>query len=264
MVVGAYGTLIGAGGGFVLVPVLLLAYPRESPVTITTVSLAVVCANAASGSLAYARMQRIDYPTGRLFALATIPGAVIGVFATGLFTRGPFDALFGALLLALALWLVVRPQAAAGPVREGSSLTKRTLTDAEGTTYTYAYNRWLGFGLSGVVGFLSSLLGIGGGIIHVPAMVQLLSIPPHVATATSHFVLVMTSGVGSIVHAGRGDFHAVIGETIALAIGVVPGAQLGALLSNHLRGPLILRLLALALAVVGLRLLLPNLPIGSL
>ena len=86
--VGAYGTLIGAGGGFVLVPLLLLLYPNESPLTITTISLAVVCANAVSGSVAYARLKRIDYQTGRLFALATIPGAVIGVFATGLFSRG--------------------------------------------------------------------------------------------------------------------------------------------------------------------------------
>jgi uncharacterized membrane protein YfcA len=253
--------LIGAGGGFVLVPALLLAYPRESPVSITTVSLAVVCANAVSGSLAYARMKRIDFPTGRLFALATIPGAVVGVFATGLFSRGPFDLLFGLLLIVLALWLVVRPGTEPGPAREGLGLVKRTVVDAEGTTYTYAYNRWLGLGLSGVVGFLSSLLGIGGGIIHVPAMVQLLNIPPHVATATSHFVLAMTSGVGSAVHAGRGDFQGVAGQTVALAVGVVPGAQLGAVLSHRLLGPLIIRLLSLALALVGARLLLLGLPV---
>ncbi len=254
--VGAYGTLIGAGGGFVLVPALLLLYPHESPLTITTISLAVVCANAVSGSLAYARMRRIDYQTGRLFALATIPGAVIGVFATGLFSRGPFDKLLGALLILIALWLVLRPQTEARPAGSTSGLTQRTLVDATGTTYTYTYNRWLGLGLSGAVGFLSSLLGIGGGIIHVPAMVQLLGIPPHVATATSHFILAMTSGAGSLVHAARGDFHGVVGQTVALAIGVIPGAQAGAALSNRLKGPRIIRLLALALGLVGLRLLL--------
>ena len=133
--VGAYGTLIGAGGGFVLVPLLLLLYPSESPVTITTISLAVVCANAVSGSVAYARLKRIDYQTGRLFALATIPGAVIGVFATALFSRGPFDKLLGALLVVLALWLVFRPAAEAQPARSTSGLTQRTLVDATGTTY---------------------------------------------------------------------------------------------------------------------------------
>jgi uncharacterized membrane protein YfcA len=253
--VGAYGTLIGAGGGFVLVPALLLLYPHESPLTITAISLAVVCANAISGSVAYARLKRIDYQTGRLFALATIPGAVIGVFATGLFSRGPFDQLLGALLILLALGLVLRPQTETQPARSKSGLTTCTLVDSTGTTYTYAYDRWLGLGLSAAVGFLSSLLGIGGGIIHVPAMVQLLDIPPHVATATSHFVLAFSSGAGSTVHAARGDFHSVLGQTIALAIGAIPGAQAGAMLSSRVKGPRIIRLLALALGLVGARLL---------
>ncbi len=256
--VGAYGTLIGAGGGFVLVPVLLLLYPHLAPTTITSISLAVVCANAASGSAAYARMKRIDFATGRLFALATIPGAVVGVFANGLFSRGPFDKLLGALLVLLSVGLVARPGASTGalPERAARGHVTRTVVDASGTTYTYTYNRWLGLGLSGVVGFLSSLLGIGGGIIHVPAMVQLLDIPPHVATATSHFVLAMTSGAGSAVHLARGDFAGVAARTIALAVGVVPGAQAGAVLSGRIRGAWIMRLLALALAAVGLRLLL--------
>ena len=60
LVVGAYGTLVGAGGGFVLVPVLLLLYPDERPVDITAISLAVVFFNASSGSIAYARLRRID------------------------------------------------------------------------------------------------------------------------------------------------------------------------------------------------------------
>jgi uncharacterized membrane protein YfcA len=71
---GAFGTLIGAGGGFVLVPVLLFLYPDEDPATITSISLAVVFFNALSGSLAYARQKRIDYRTGLAFAAAASRG----------------------------------------------------------------------------------------------------------------------------------------------------------------------------------------------
>src|SRR5499427_7857457 len=78
VLIGAFGTLIGAGGGFVLTPMLLLVYPHESPEIITSISLAVVFFNAFSGSVAYARMQRIDYKSGVLLALATLPGPVIG------------------------------------------------------------------------------------------------------------------------------------------------------------------------------------------
>ncbi len=77
-----YGTLIGAGGGFVLMPMLLLLHPDESPAKLTAISLAVVFFNALSGSVSYAMMRRIDYKSGLMFAAATIPGAIIGALNT--------------------------------------------------------------------------------------------------------------------------------------------------------------------------------------
>src|SRR5262249_42707799 len=75
VVVGAFGTLIGAGGGFILVPVLMLIYPHESAQTVTCITLAVVFFNALSGSIAYARMGRIDYRSAILFCWTMIPAA---------------------------------------------------------------------------------------------------------------------------------------------------------------------------------------------
>jgi len=76
LAIGAFGTLIGAGGGFILVPILLIVYPNENTELITSISLAVVFFNALSGSVAYARMKRIDYKSGIIFAVATIPGGI--------------------------------------------------------------------------------------------------------------------------------------------------------------------------------------------
>ena len=95
VVVGTFGTLVGAGGGFVLVPVLLLLYPERNPQTITSMSLLVVCANAASGSLAYARQKRIDYRSGWWFVLGTFPGAIAGAIVVGYIPRRTFDATAG-------------------------------------------------------------------------------------------------------------------------------------------------------------------------
>ena len=67
--------------------------------------------------------------------------------------------------------------------------TVRELVDADGARYRYAYNPVVGIVLSIFVGFISSLLGVGGGFIHVPALSRLLNFPVHIATATSHFVL---------------------------------------------------------------------------
>jgi hypothetical protein len=108
-VVGAYGTLIGAGGGFVLMPVLLLVYPGQSPESLAAVSLAVVFFNAASGSVAYGRMRRIDYKSGLIFAAASIPGAVLGAMTTGLVPRRAFDAGLGGLMVLVSVFLLWRP-----------------------------------------------------------------------------------------------------------------------------------------------------------
>jgi uncharacterized protein len=100
--VDGYGTLVGAGGGFVLAPALLLLYPGEAPETITSISLAVVFSNALSGTLAYAKSNRIDYRYGIIFSLATAPGAILGALATTGMSRGKFDLSFGAGALGLS------------------------------------------------------------------------------------------------------------------------------------------------------------------
>jgi uncharacterized membrane protein YfcA len=255
--VGAFGTLVGAGGGFVLTPVLLLLYPRDSPATITAISLVVVFFNALSGSAAYARLRRIDYRSGVAFSLATVPGAIAGALVVAAAPRALFDVLMAVLLGGLAVWLLI----GGGPAAKAATLGighRRVLTDREGTIYRYSVPLLRGVAFSLVVGFVSSFLGIGGGIIHVPLMIGALGFPVHVATATSHFVLANMSAVGTVTHVLVGDFANGIGihRAVALSIGVVAGAQGGAALSQRAHGLIIQRLLAAALAVLAVRLLL--------
>jgi uncharacterized protein len=256
-VVGACGTLIGAGGGFLLVPALLLLHPEADATTVTATSLAVVLANAISGSIAYARAKKIDYAVGAVFAAATLPGAIAGVFLVKLVARGWFDIAFGVALLALAgLSLRPPPTTATPRAIAGGRLWERRVVDGAGEAHEYRFDVRLGITISVVVGLLASLLGIGGGIIHVPALVLLLAFPVHVATATSHFTLVFTALVATLVHVVEGDLSApaVRLELLALIAGVVPGAQLGARWAKSARGTWILRLLAGALALVAVRL----------
>jgi len=256
VLIGTFGTLIGAGGGFLLTPVLLLAYPAESPEILTSISLAVVCFNAVSGSVAYARMRRIDYRSGVLFAVATVPGAVVGALTTRAIPRRTFDLLFGLCMILAALFLLVRQRHAAPARPAKPHQVHRTLRDAAGIPYTFSYNPVLGVTLSVAVGYFSSLLGIGGGIIHVPAMAYVLHFPVHIATATSHFTLAVMALAGTLVHIATGTFHHGIRRTIVLALGVLVGAQVGARLSHVIHGTWILRSLAVALGAVGVRILL--------
>lgn len=255
--IGAYGTLIGAGGGFILVPLLLVLYPKESPQVITSISLAVVFFNALSGSVAYAGMRRIDYKSGLLFSIATIPGAILGALTTGYMPRRAFDLVLGLLMVAASAFLIVRPKKKppAGTTEPHPGLL-RILADADGTTHTFSYKPSVGVGLSLAIGYVSSLLGIGGGVIHVPALVHLLNFPVHIATATSHFVLMIMALTGTLVHVATGAFERGVRRTILLAMGVLLGAQLGALLSTRVRGAWIIRGLAVGLGFLGIRIML--------
>lgn len=253
--VGALGTLVGAGGGFILVPVLLFVYPNDPPAVITTISLAVVFLNALSGSLAYARQGRIDYRSGLLFAAAAVPGAVLGAWAVRFLSRGLFNLVFGVLLLAIALIVALRPVPHSHERKHRPGEWARTLVDRVGYRYRWSYRVEVGTALSVLVGFISSVLGIGGGIIHVPVLVMLLSFPIHIATATSHFVLAITAFAGTLTHVLTGEFAAAWSRTVLIGVGALAGAQLGAALAPRARPAVITRTLALGLALVGVRLL---------
>jgi Predicted permeases len=253
--VGAFGTLIGAGGGFILVPILLLLYPDKSPDTITSISLAVVFFNALSGSFAYSRMKRIDYKSGIIFAIATLPGSILGSVITSYVPRQLFNGIFGVLLVIISVFLILRTkdEKAENRLVVKNGYITRTVVDIEGIEHTFSYNPVTGIVVSIFVGFMSSFLGIGGGIIHVPVLVNILNYPVHIATATSHFVLAVMSLSGTMVHIVNGVLQSSFIQTAALSIGVLFGAQLGATLSKKIHGVAIIRSLAVALAIVGVR-----------
>lgn len=220
-------------------------------------SLLVVFFNASSGSLAYARYGRIDYYSGAWFAVGTLPGAVLGAIVVGYISRRAFDALFAAALVSLAVFLFFRTRAQA--IREpvtGRGVVTRVMPDRRGHQFVYSYRLWQGVAISSVVGFASSLLGIGGGVVHVPVMATVLHFPVHIAAATSHFVLAFMAGEGTAVHIFTGtlEWDRSLAQALLLAAGAVPGAQLGAMASHRLHGDTIIRALAAALALVGLRL----------
>ena len=253
--VGGFGTLVGVGGGFLVVPILLLVYKLPPPVAAAT-SLVVVFLNAASGTVSYLRAKRVDLKTGMVLATATVPGALVGPFLATRIPDRAFRIAFGVLMLCMAAFLYLRPErrsSAAGPIAHDWWHVHRHFTDAAGDSFDYAYNLPLALGISLVVGVLSSLLGIGGGIIHVPAMIHVMSFPVHVATATSHFVLAITSLVGVIGYQSRGLIDWPVAAPIG--VGVLVGAQAGAALSRRTHGTRIVRLLTVAVVVLAVRLL---------
>ena len=253
--IGVIGTLIGAGGGFLIVPLLVLIEPSWSTDQVTAFSLAVVTANATVGALSYWRQCRVDPFTFPLYTLAAVPGSILGALATAYISRALFDPIFGCVLIVVAAWLFWKP----GSSEEGgrTACVRAHSGRPRRRALRVVVRSAVGFAGSVLVGFFSSLLGIGGGIIHVPLLATVLGFPAHVATATSHAVLAVTAGLATVVHIARGDFRTTWPLVLAACTGAVAGAPLGARLAVHVRGAVILRILAAALAFVGLRLCYP-------
>jgi uncharacterized membrane protein YfcA len=231
------GSITGAGGGFLLVPVLLLLYPDEPVGIVTSISLAVVAINAASGAVVFARLRLIDYRAGLTLAAAGIPASILGVWATRFLPRGIFDAAFGLLLAGFGVYLLLRSRRLDRGSTPPAGLTTRLIATLGSTT-----------------GLLSGLLGIGGGFILAPMLIQVLAYPVVVATATSQFYLAITAFTGTVAHIVGGEFEHGVRRTIALGIGVLVGAQLGARLAQRIRAHRIVRGLAVILVLAGLRL----------
>jgi len=247
--VGTYGTIIGAGGGFIIVPLLVFLFPADGPSMITAASLAVICVNAASGTIAYAVQKRISYRTGIFFAAATIPGALLGSYLTSFISKRVFGIVFGVLLVAVAATLGITRslhRSSSAPPADHAPLLRPGQVA-------------LGMCLSLLIGCFSSLVGIGGGLIHVPVLTSVFNFPLHVATATSHFVLVFTALAGMVEHILDHTWPTHLLRDALLAAGVVAGAQLGAFLSRRIAAAWIVIGLAAALAVVGVRLILTTL-----
>jgi uncharacterized protein len=252
--VGSLGTLIGAGGGFLLVPLLLLVYHLPPPDAVGT-SLSLVFLNAVSGTVAYLRQGRVDLPLGWRFAAATVPGAVGGAYVARALSSDAFSVGFGLVLLLIAGLLVWGK--AASPSRRARA---RAIVDARGETHLYHVDAWKGVTVSFGVGILSSAFGIGGGIIHVPFLIVVLGLPVHVATATSHFVLSISALVGAATFFGLG--HVDVRLTALIGVGILAGAQLGARMSLRAPAVLIRQLLAAGLTLVGVRMVLAAVHFG--
>ncbi len=242
--VATFGTLIGVGGGFLLVPILLFMHPGASSTWVASVSMWGVALNATSGTIAYLRKGTVHIMAAMVFIVASLPGSYSGVYLEHYVSRRMFEMIFGGALLIYAFILVTKELKTFGH----SKITPKSKLSPQ----FYVKGSFISY----FVGFMASFLGIGGGVIHVPLLSRVLGFPVHLATGTSHMILAVTAWFTVMVHLQQG--HINLGEPILWQIGsgAILGAQLGAHLSGRVSGTLIIKILGGALALVGLSLLL--------
>jgi len=235
---GAFGALLGLGGGVLLVPLLTLGFGRPLR---ESVAVALVCVIVTSSAASGAHLQRrtANLRLGLLLALFTALGSLVGGLVAFLvperLTAGLFALLLVYVCITMARGIVARARgegaADAGPPPAGEPLPSGTEPDrslaAILSTRDYRVRRvGPATGASVGSGVLSALLGVGGGVINVPTMHVLMGVPLRVATATSNLVVGVTAIASAIIYLVNGAIDPYVAGPTAL--GVFAGATLGA------------------------------------
>jgi uncharacterized protein len=229
---GTLGSMLGVGGGIIMVPALTVL--NVPPTQAASTSLIAVMATSISSTIEYSRQKRINYGLGLQMAACAIPGGVLGAVLSEYLLQDTFKLYFGILLVLTGLYILYR-----NSVLKDRHVKRRSLALQVGV-----------FAASFGAGIISSLFGVGGGIIFVPAMLLVLGLTMHRAAPTSQFTLMMTAIAGVFTHSALG--HPDYLQAIVLSIGAFVGAQIGARLSLITKDVLLQRLLAAVLMTVAI------------
>ena len=223
-VAGALGALLGLGGGIFLVPFLNLGF--NFPITTAAaISLTTVIATSSSVSAQRIGKQLINLRLGMLLEVATAAGSLLGGLTAQLLAQSILQRLFGIVALIVALIMMTRlgrRNVILDPAADPGLLGGRYYEEESGGTVTYRVKRLpVAIVASFFAGNVSSMLGIGGGIIKVPILNAWCGVPLRAAAATSAFMIGVTATAGAVIYYGRGQIVPV------LAAAAVLGVQLG-------------------------------------
>ena len=210
---GLLGSIIGLGGGIIIVPVL--TFFGFSPALAASNSIFAVFSNAIASTISYAKQRRIEYSIGLKLGLLSIPGTIVGAYVSSEITPSIFKILFALILISASVYIFSKRKIEP----KNYNLSKQIMI--------------LAIGASFFAGIISGLFGVGGGIIFVPLMVIAMGLSMKNAAPTSQFILLFASGSALVTHTllGHPDFY----QALLLAIGAFVGGLVGARLSLEIK-----------------------------
>jgi uncharacterized membrane protein YfcA len=254
IIAGLLGALLGLGGGIIVVPALTLLLGIDIRYAIGA-SIVSVIATSSGAAAAYVRERMTNLRVAMLLELGTTTGALTGAYLAGLVSGRWLFVIFG-VAMGLSAFEMLRHR----PTRVARVVPPDRLADrlhlhevyydaARGHEIAYRVTRtWLGLILMYVAGMVSGLLGIGSGVLKVPAMDLAMRLPIKVSSATSNFMIGVTAAASAGVYFARGDVDPFIAAPVAA--GVLLGATTGSRLLERLPGRVIrLAFIAILLAV---------------
>jgi uncharacterized membrane protein YfcA len=256
---GIFGSIVGLGGGVVIIPVLTLLLGVDIHFAIGASIVAIIATSSGAAST-YVRDKMTNIRVGMFLELASTSGAIVGAAVAAYTNSELLEIIFGAILLATLIPTLMKigEDVPKSPELVGLSKTlslKGSYKENDGTEINYNTTRPLA-GLSGiwVAGLLSGLLGIGGGAFKVLSMDLAMKLPMKVSTATSNFMIGVTAAASAGIYFARGDVNPII--VAPVAIGILVGAAIGARLLLRSRNPTVRLLFAIVLAITAVEMIL--------
>ncbi|WP_226669417.1 sulfite exporter TauE/SafE family protein [Metabacillus litoralis] len=255
---GTLGSLVGLGGGIIVVPMLLslgtyfAGFADVSPQVAVGTSLLVVIFTGLSSTLTYMKYKKVDYKSGLIFFIGSGPGGILGAYANKLFNTTTFSIWFGLFMIFISIMLMVKDKLPKMKQKPGKKISRPYIND-EGQEQFYSFKPVPGIIIAFVVGFISGLFGIGGGALMVPAMILLFMFPPHIAVATSMFIIFLSAMISSITHITLGNINWLYAAI--LIPGAWFGGRFGAIINTKLKGKTVVNLLRAVLIIAGLKLI---------
>ena len=256
---GVFGALLGLGGGVILVPILTLVLGIDIHYAIGA-SIVSVIATSSGAAAAYLRDGVSNIRVAMFLEIGTTLGAIFGAFIAG-FVGGPGLFIIFGLVLTYSAYAMFRHRDAELPTGVEMGPLANFL-HLGSSYYDTVLNRLVAYNVRGaryglplmfIAGAVSGLLGIGSGVLKVPAMDIAMKLPMKVSTATSNFMIGVTAAASAGVYIIRGDVNPFIAAPVAM--GVLIGATLGTRVMMRMRSTMIRRVFIVVLVFVALQML---------
>lgn len=257
---GLLGSLLGLGGGILIVPMLSLAFGLPIQYAIGASVIAIIATSSGSAA-AYVRDRLSNIRVGMFLETATVSGAIGGALLVSIIAPQVLYVIFGiVLLISLLPTLFKLGEELPVNVKNDRLATALSLSSSYpdkrlGHEVPYEVtNTFWGFLVMCVAGCLSGLLGIGSGAFKVLAMDTIMRMPMKVSTTTSNFMIGVTGAASAGIYFARGDVQPLIAAPIAL--GVLAGSFLGARILPHLKNKTLRKIFIPVLALIALQMVL--------
>lgn len=261
MVAAIVGSLIGLGGGIVIVPVLIFLGTELNildgvtpQIAVGTSSLVLVFIGLSS-VVSYNKSKQVDWKNGKYFLFGILPGAMIGSYTSSLFTVDSLKLYFGLFIILISFILLIRDKMKPLKIFQNEKYIKPH-TDGTGEIHYYGFPPYIGVTGSLLAGFTAGLFGVGGGALMTPMMIILFLMPPSIAVGTSMFLVLFGSLSSAGGHLLQGNIHFLYALTLIPAAYL--GAKFGVILNRKLNSNTVVFILRMVLLLLGIYMILDS------